>query len=145
MLISRRVIGLTFVAVFTLLATGWIADRSARIMDRALSWVVHTRVVLAAVAECRVGVLRAETVARAYAITGTPEFLREFDGSERYLHDSVAHVKKLTADNAREQALVAGISSLVDSVSISSTPSWMRDSAARRCRRFRRSFSQERW
>jgi signal transduction histidine kinase len=68
-------------------------------------WVVHTREVQAALGNVDSAVLNAERAAAGYVITGSADFLNDFEATAPRVDQAQQHLRELTKDNPRQQTL----------------------------------------
>jgi signal transduction histidine kinase/CHASE3 domain sensor protein len=82
-------------------------------LSNANAWLHHTDDVRVKIALVRAAVLDAETSLRGYLITGAPSFLRPYDAARRGWRDQMDEVRRLTADNAEQQARARALERLI--------------------------------
>lgn len=75
-----------------------------RLLDSE-KWVVHTHEVRAAVGDIDSAVLRSGRARSAYLITGDQDALGQFEAANREISLELRHLRELTRDNPRQQAL----------------------------------------
>ena len=102
------------VAVASLiLVVGALSVRSARQAQHAAHWVAHTHEVIGTL-EGLLGHLRdVETGQRGYVITGAPRYLEPYEAGRQRVIDDLARVRRLTADNARQQARLDSLAPVI--------------------------------
>lgn len=96
------IVGFGFSLVLLLLSS--IASYiSIRNLISSASWVDHTNQVITELEGARTLLIEAETSERGYLLTGNPNFLQQFQANKERIKEKIAGIKRLTADNPRQQ------------------------------------------
>jgi signal transduction histidine kinase len=77
---------------------------TARLLESE-KWVIHTHEVRAAIGDIDSAVLRAERARSGYVISGTDDFLSQFEAAASEIPLSLQHLRELTQDNPKQQEL----------------------------------------
>jgi CHASE3 domain sensor protein len=75
-----------------------------RLMDSE-KWVVHTHEVQAALGNVDATVLNAERASSGYVITGSADYLSNFEAAAPSIYQALQHLRELTKDNPKQQEL----------------------------------------
>jgi PAS domain S-box-containing protein len=113
-LTTNRKIAAGFAAALLILLVGALSFQSARRALEAARWVAHTHEVLARLDALLAATVNAETGQRGYVITGQPRFLEPFETGIRQLPQHLAAVRRLTADNPRQQARLDSLAPILE-------------------------------
>jgi signal transduction histidine kinase/CHASE3 domain sensor protein len=82
-------------------------------LSNANAWLHHTDDVRVKIALLRASLLDAETGLRGYLITGGPAFLAPYDQARVGWRDQMDEVRRLTTDNAQQQARLRALERVV--------------------------------
>jgi signal transduction histidine kinase len=74
-------------------------------LTQSEKWVVHTHEVQAALGDVDAAVLNAERACSGYVITGSADFLNNFEATAPSTYQSLQHLRELTKDNPKQQEL----------------------------------------
>ena len=66
-------------------------------------WVVHTHEVQAALGDVDSTILSAERASSGYVITGSADFLSNFEAATPNIYQALQHLRELTQDNSKQQ------------------------------------------
>jgi two-component system, sensor histidine kinase and response regulator len=101
-------------AVLLVMATV-IRERTIHGLIEADHWVTHTEAVLKHIARLEVFLIQARSGSTRYVLAGSERDLNEYKASVAEIPPSLAHLKKLTADNPREQGRLRELNPLLKS------------------------------
>lgn len=102
-----RKVGIGFgVSLATLLLVGVLGFRSIDTLIANNARVSHSHAVLEKIATVLTLLKDAETGQRGFVITGDQVFLEPYEEAVTAIHAQIAELRRLTADNARQQALL---------------------------------------
>jgi signal transduction histidine kinase len=76
-------------------------------------WVVHTREVQAALGNLDSALLNAERAASGYVITGSADFLNDFEATAPRVYQALRHLRELTKDNPKQQELCTRLEAVI--------------------------------
>jgi len=91
------------VGIFALLAAAGMSYNFTNQLQESASWVSHTQEVLKEIGGITTGVASIGSSQRSYINTGDVRFLEQEPGIKDALHNKIATLRKLTADNPRQQ------------------------------------------
>jgi PAS domain S-box-containing protein len=91
------------VGIVALLAAAGIAYHFTNQLQESAAWVSHTQEVLKEIGGITAGVASIGSSQRNYINTGDARFLEQEAGIKDALHNRIAALRKLTADNPRQQ------------------------------------------
>ena len=111
--IERRVQSVLLGMFAALLVAIVMAFAFTRYMTTTSGWVSHTYAVMATIEATRTDIAQALSDTRAYAITGDSAFLAVKHGKITDLLQHLAQLRRMTSDNATEQAHVRTLTTLV--------------------------------
>jgi signal transduction histidine kinase len=77
-------------------------------------WVVHTYEVLGKLDEVPIGMTDAETGERGFILTGADSYLEPYNRGLAEVHQSMRELRRLTADNAKQQHALDSLEPLID-------------------------------
>lgn len=77
-------------------------------------WVSHTRDVQVTIRSAVIAILDAESNQRSYLLTGKDVYLKSYGMAKENVRGQVAELRRLTADNPRQQDRVAELASVMD-------------------------------
>src|SRR5208282_1080911 len=86
-------------------------------IDRLLNnekWVIHTLEVKAALGDIDSAFVRAGRARSGYVISGTDDFLNEFEAAAPEIPGKIERLRELTADNPRQQALCSRLEDAIN-------------------------------
>jgi PAS domain S-box-containing protein len=98
-------------AVFIVLST--VSDKSARELGEKGDWVGHTFQVLARIQKVNSDLLSAQTAVDGFVISGREDLLAPYHDARRALDDDERMLRRLTADNPRQQRRLATLEDLI--------------------------------
>jgi PAS domain S-box-containing protein len=98
-----------------LVIIGLIAVWTVRQARNSQFWVDHTRQVISVARQFFADLKDAESAQRAYIITGQVEYLKTYETAAAKVPDGLNELKRLTADNAAQQARLQELEGLVNS------------------------------
>lgn len=104
---SRLIDGLTFIAVLCFVLAGVALVQQVQSLAEASGWVAHTREVLQTMDRAMLGIREAEATQRGLLLTGETMFNQAYRHAETETRQEMAVLRKLTADNPRQQANLA--------------------------------------
>jgi signal transduction histidine kinase len=96
-----------------LLAMGWLSYREMTAASEADLWETHAYLVIDELTELLSSIKDAETEQRGYIITGDQEHLVPYRASLGEIESHLAELRRLTADNRRQQQRLAAVTQLV--------------------------------
>ncbi len=102
--IGRILVAAMAIGFLALLVAAGAAGYVVRQTNRHSDWVVHTYRVESTLIEVRRLAEQQETARRGYMLAGTPAFLNSFERAHAELAPQVAELRRLTADNPRQNA-----------------------------------------
>ncbi|HJO65056.1 MAG TPA: CHASE3 domain-containing protein, partial [Sphingomonas sanguinis] len=105
--IGRILVAAMAIGFLALLVAAGAAGYVVRQTNRHSDWVIHTYRVESTLIEVRRLAEQQETARRGYMLAGTPAFLNSFERAHAELAPQVAELRRLTADNPRQNALMA--------------------------------------
>ena len=97
------------------ISMGWRIERQLNTEIAAQGAVNHTYQVLMELDALFLDLTRAETGQRGFLITGNEQYLEPYTAAVQTIQQHRAALQALTADNARQQARLAGLQPLIDS------------------------------
>jgi signal transduction histidine kinase len=92
---DSKLLSLAAAALIGVIATAWNSDRSARVIASSVATLDRTREVLLRTDKVDAALVEAESLARAYALTGVPAFRSDFVQAAQELDTSVAALHSL--------------------------------------------------
>ncbi len=101
------------VSLTSLIATGWITDRSTRAMAAAVAVVDRTREVLLKIDQLRAGLFETESNARGYVITASPLLRADFERATGSVRDSIRGLKTLASPDTQQRAFTNTLDTLL--------------------------------
>jgi methyl-accepting chemotaxis protein len=111
---GRRLAAGFGVACVIMLSIGWASYRNTTDMVETESWVTHTYEVKARLANLLAELTSAESAERGYLITGNESFLDPFKASLAGAKLALDDVRRLTSDNAHQQARLGQLAPLIE-------------------------------
>ncbi len=103
-LYSRKFLSVAFgVALVILVSVGWMSYRTTTRLIEDTAWVTHTHEVLGSLKEVLSQMKDTETGQRGYLITVQDKYLEPYQQALARVHQSIADLRQLTADNPRQQ------------------------------------------
>ena len=111
--IERRVQSVLLMMFAALLVAIVMAFAFTRYMATTAGWVSHTHAVMTTIATARTDIAQALSDTRAYVITGDAAFLTVKKRKVADLLQQLAQLRRMTSDNATEQAHVRTLTRLV--------------------------------
>jgi PAS domain S-box-containing protein len=102
------------VGIVALMAAAGIAYHFALQLQESAGWVSHTQEVLKEVGGITASVASIGSSQRSYINTGDSQFLEQEAGIKNALHQKVAALRKLTADNPRQKPRLDQLDPLID-------------------------------
>jgi CHASE3 domain sensor protein len=100
--VGRRLVAGFGLAALTLVVIGVVSYRSVSRLIENDAWVAHTYQVRAELANLLSQLKDAEAVERGYIIAGEESYLAPFLSATGAIKETLADVRKLTADNPTE-------------------------------------------
>ena len=100
-------------ALMILLSIGVLSFRSTARDEEDRGWVMHTHLVLEKLQAVLIDVTQAETGQQGYLLTGEEKYLEPYQASLGQVHRDIEEVRRLTADNPRQQEAINGLEPLV--------------------------------
>jgi PAS domain S-box-containing protein len=110
---TAQKIGAGFAAALLILVVGLLSLRSARRALDAARWVAHTHEVQARLGGLLTALVDVETGQRGYVLTGEPRYLEPYDAGVAGIGEAVTAVRRLTADNPRQQARIDSLAPVI--------------------------------
>src|SRR5579864_4349841 len=103
---ARKKAQVAFAAAVIMLCLSGLATylTIVRLMDSE-KWVVHTHEVQAALGSVDSAVLNAERASSGYVITGSADYLSNFEAAAPGIYQALQHLRELTKDNPKQQEL----------------------------------------
>jgi signal transduction histidine kinase len=105
---------LTILTLLALLIVGVATTGSMSRYAESMNAVSHTRRVETAIESIRADLYSAQQGCLAYVFAGQPEGLQQFESSAGALSAQISELRKLTADNASQQSLLAILEPLLN-------------------------------
>jgi PAS domain S-box-containing protein len=102
------------IGILSLLAAAGVAYRFTIQLQESAAWVSHTQEVLKEIGGVTAGVASIGSSQRSYINTGDGRFLEQEAGIKDALHQNIATLRKLTADNPRQQPRLDQVGPLID-------------------------------
>jgi CHASE3 domain sensor protein len=99
------------VAITGVVGAGWW---SAQRLANAFHWVDHTHQVLYELQAALVHAVGMQSGVRGFSLTGDERYLAPYESGLLGVQHSIARMRELTADNARQQSRLTQLSSLVN-------------------------------
>lgn len=93
--------------ILVVLLNAAVASHALRKLFHAQEWLAHTLHVLTVAEETQVGMGSANSAARAFLLTGAPEYQANYRRAEDDVHQGVSQLEQLTDDNQSQQQRVA--------------------------------------
>jgi signal transduction histidine kinase len=90
-------------AIVIVLLNTFLAAQALRKVFFQQSWVSHTQDVIIATEQLLARIRNAESSARGYVLTASPEFESEFNTANQRVQESIDGIQQLTADNPEQQ------------------------------------------
>ncbi|HZF66742.1 MAG TPA: CHASE3 domain-containing protein [Gemmatirosa sp.] len=103
-----------FAAALVILLVGALSFRTERRALDAAGWVAHTHEVRGGLDALLAALVDVETGQRGYVITGAPRYLEPYESGVRRAPEALARVRRLTADNPRQQTRLDSLAPLVE-------------------------------
>jgi PAS domain S-box-containing protein len=100
---AQKVLAVFALALASVVALGVMQYRAARRLSDDHRWVSHTQDVLRELAMARNRLNRADAAAQSFVITGDQRYMATYDEATASVRGELANLRKLTADNARQQ------------------------------------------
>ena len=112
--IKRKLFSAFGLALVIMLAIGGLSYRSTKSLVQTAGWVSHTYAVLEQLTLVQSGLKDAETGQRGFLITGEERYLEPYNNSRQKIDSAVATLRKLTADNPKQQARLDRLGPLIE-------------------------------
>jgi methyl-accepting chemotaxis protein len=112
--ISGRLLTVFGLGLAIFIALSVVSYTDVQQLADATSWVRHTHEVLKTIQRVNSDLLGLETAAQRFVITGRENLLTPYPDSVRELHDDERTLRRLTADNPRQQTRVTSLENLID-------------------------------
>lgn len=93
-------------ALIVMVSIGVLSFRSTVRDEEDREWVTHTHLVLERLQAVLIDITQAEAGQRGYIITGDETYLELFHVGRTQVHEDIEQVRKLTADNPRQQETI---------------------------------------
>ena len=90
-------------ALVILVGVGWVSHHTTTRLIEDTAWVAHTHEVLGSLQEVLSQMKDTETGQRGYLITGQARYLEPYHQALEKVHQSIADLRQLTADNPGQQ------------------------------------------
>jgi methyl-accepting chemotaxis protein len=135
--IKKKLFSSFGLAVVIMLAVGALSYRGTTGLVRTAGWVSHSHLVLEELNAIGSGLKDAETGQRGYLITGEDRYLEPYNNSRQKVSAALASIRKLTSDNAKQQARLDKIEPLIEAkyVELKETIDMRRDKGFEESRR----------
>lgn len=104
-------LGAALFAIAGVFGAGWW---SAQRLAHAFHWVDHTHQVLYELQAALVHAVSMQSGVRGFSLTGDERYLAPYESGLLGVQHSIARMRELTADNARQQSRLTQLSSLVN-------------------------------
>jgi CHASE3 domain sensor protein len=111
---ARKVVVLFALALASVIALGVMQYRAARRLADDHRWVSHSQDVLRELAITRNRLNRADAAAQSFVITGDQRYIATYDEATADVRSELANLRKLTADDARQQQRLDSLEPLVN-------------------------------
>jgi two-component system sensor histidine kinase/response regulator len=111
--IRPRLLGGFAVGLLIFVALSIISWESARQLVETTDWVRHTHEVLANLQKVNSDVIGVQAAVRGFVITGKDDYLAPYRDALREQHDDVRTLRRLTADNPRQQRRLTTLEDLI--------------------------------
>jgi PAS domain S-box-containing protein len=96
-----------------LVANAWVTKRQLDVQIDDQTWVAHTQQVLFELSQTESLIKDAETGQRGFLYTGDPKYMADYNLAIGQVDSHLESLVQLTPDNARQQARIAELKSLV--------------------------------
>ena len=100
-------------ALLVMLCIGVLSFRSTVRDEEDREWVTHTHLVLEKLQAVLIDITQAETGQRGYMLTGEEGYLEPYQGGSTQVHEHIEQLRKLTADNPRQQEAIKVLNQFV--------------------------------
>ena len=111
--ISRPLLAGFGLGLALFVALSMLSNRSARELAEKDDWVRHTHEVLAGIQRVNSDLLTVQTAVRGFVISGRQDFLAPYQDARRALEDDERTLRRLTADNPRQQRRLTTLEDLI--------------------------------
>jgi signal transduction histidine kinase len=101
-------------AVMLLFLSGLAASFTINRLLESENWVIHTLEVKAALGDVESAFVRAGRARSGYVISGTEDFLREFEAAAPQIHGKIQRLRELTRDNPKQLQLCSRLEDAID-------------------------------
>ena len=102
-------------ALSSLAAIGWVCFENVGVLRRNDAWVAHTREVLERSARLESHLSDSVAARRGYVLTNDPRQVNVYAEASAGALDDVEELRRLTADNARQQRRIEALRPLIES------------------------------
>src|SRR5271166_1908929 len=102
-------------AVLLLFLSGLATYGTINRLLESEKWVIHTLEVKAALGDIESAYVRAGRARSGYVISGTEDFLREFEAAAPEIPSKIQRLRELTKDNPRQQELCSRLEAAINS------------------------------
>src|SRR5580692_10285695 len=92
-------------AVMLLFLSGLAAYATINRLLNSEKWLIHTLEVKAALGDIDSAFVRAGRARTGYVLSGSDDFLREFEAAVPAIPDKLRHLRELTPDNPKQKQL----------------------------------------
>jgi len=112
--IKKKLFAAFGLALLIMLVVAALAYRGTTRLVQTAGWVSHTYQVLEQVATVETSLKDAETGQRGFLITGEDRYLEPYNASRKGVDGAVAGLRRLTSDNAKQQARLDKLDPLIN-------------------------------
>lgn len=113
LVIERQIQIVFIIALILLLALGFFAYQSSKVMNNALDSEKHTQKVLLKLNNTLGLLIDIETGGRGFVITGDETYLEPFNDANQKINQYLSNLRELTADNPKQLAEITNLEKLV--------------------------------
>jgi PAS domain S-box-containing protein len=110
---NRRLLAGFGLGLALFVALSIMSDRSARELAETDDWVRHTHEVLARIQKVNADLITVQSAVGGFVIAGREDFLAPYDEARRELEDDEPMLRRLTADNPRQQQRLTTLEDLI--------------------------------
>jgi PAS domain S-box-containing protein len=101
------------IGLVVFVVSGVVSYKSTRRLNETADWVRHTQEVLAVIQKVNSDVIRLQTIVRGFVIIGREDFLAPYHGALQELQADERMLRRLTADNPRQQRRLTALEDLL--------------------------------
>lgn len=101
-------------AIAIVLLNTWFAARALHTLIAAQFWEAHTLEVISQTETLVAQVRTAESAARGYVLTGMDTYQARYTAAINQIHDTTAHLQRLTGDNTSQQVRIVMLNTRIE-------------------------------